>query len=70
MEIEKKTKRYNFKEEKLELCLTYIERFPEEQVVANHTLSIHEYNEAFIRVLARRLNIPPNRLMPERPSRR
>ncbi len=57
MRIQKKTKRYNFKEEKLELCFSVnVERFTDEQV------------DNFIRVFARSINISPNRLMPERPS--
>lgn len=59
MKIQKKTKRYNFKEEKLELCFTVnVERFTDEQV------------DNFIRVFARSTNIPSKFLLPERPSRR
>ena len=59
MKIQKKTKRYNFKEHKLELCFTVnVDEFTDEQV--NH----------FISVFARSFDVPPNRLMSERPSRR
>lgn len=59
MKIKKKTKRYNFKEHKLELCFTVnVDEFTDEQV--NH----------FISVFASRVGIPPNLLIPERPSRR
>jgi len=59
MNIIKKTKRYNFKDNKLELCFTVnVDGFTDEQV--NH----------FMRVFASRVGIPPNRLMPERPSMR
>ena len=55
MKIQKKTKRYNFKEHKLELCFTVnVDEFTDEQV--NH----------FISVFARATGVPLNLLTPDR----
>ena len=55
MKIQKKTKRYNFKEHKLELCFTVnVDRITDEEV------------DRFMRVFARATGVPLNLLTPDR----